>query len=67
MIISELAIFGGEKAIRMDISDMFTWPIITKEIEDAVLGVLHKGAMSDLDIGEHAEAFKKVERTTRDC
>lgn len=47
---SELAILGGKKAVTSDPGDMFTWPIITKEDEDAVLDVLHKRAMSGTDI-----------------
>ena len=39
---SRLAINGGSKAIQSGSADMFTWPIITKEIEDAVLEVLRR-------------------------
>jgi perosamine synthetase len=45
-----LALFGGPKAIQTDPGDMFIWPIITKEDEDAVLDVLWKRAMSGVDI-----------------
>ena len=47
---SQLAISGGEKAVPSDFEDMFKWPIITKEHEDAVLAVLRSGTMSQLDI-----------------
>ncbi len=47
---SELAIHGGEKAVQSDPGDIFTWPIITKEHEDAVLEVLRRGAMSGTDV-----------------
>jgi len=47
---SELALFGGLKAVQSEPGDIFTWPIITKEIEDAVLEVLRAGKMSDLDV-----------------
>ncbi len=47
---SELAILGGKKAVTSDPGDMFTWPIITKEDEEAVLNVLHRRAMSGTDI-----------------
>lgn len=47
---SQLAIFGGPKAIKSDPGDIFTWPIITKEDEDAVLDVLRKGTMSGKDV-----------------
>ncbi|MHB0877902.1 MAG: DegT/DnrJ/EryC1/StrS family aminotransferase [Anaerolineae bacterium] len=47
---SELALLGGPKAITRDAGDMFNWPIITPEIEQAVLAVLRAGAMSGLDV-----------------
>lgn len=52
---SELAILGGPKSVQSDPGDMFTWPIITKEIEDAVLEVLRAGNMSGLDVTEKFE------------
>lgn len=45
-----LALFGGPKAVTLDPGDTFTWPIVTKEDEDAVLDVLRKGTMSELDV-----------------
>jgi len=36
--------------ITLDPGDIFTWPIITKEDEDAVLEVLRRGAMSGRDV-----------------
>ncbi|HEY3298795.1 MAG TPA: DegT/DnrJ/EryC1/StrS family aminotransferase [Armatimonadota bacterium] len=45
-----LAIFGGPKTVHSDPGDMFTWPIITEEDENAVLSVLRRGAMSDIDV-----------------
>jgi len=47
---SELAIFGGMKAVTKDPSDMFLWPIITNEEQEAVLKVLHDRSMSNTDI-----------------
>lgn len=47
---SELAILGGPKAVTTDPGDMFTWPIITQEDEEAVLEVLRKGNMSGTDV-----------------
>ena len=52
---SQLAIFGGPKAVQSDPGDMFTWPIITAEDEDAVLEVLRRGAMSGLDVTKEFE------------
>jgi dTDP-4-amino-4,6-dideoxygalactose transaminase len=34
---------------------MFTWPIVTKEMEDAVLEVLRAGRMSDIDVTQKFE------------
>ena len=57
---SELAIFGGPKAITLDVGDMFHWPKVTKEDEDAILDVLHRGAMSGTDVSRaFEEDFKK--------
>ena len=53
---SELAIFGGPKAVSRDPEDMFLWPIVTNEDEDAIMDVLHRRAMSGTDV---ARAFEK--------
>ena len=47
---SQLALFGGPQAIDKPAGDMFTWPIITKEDEAAVLDVLQRRAMSGTDV-----------------
>ena len=47
---SPLAIHGGSPAVQSDPGDLFTWPIITPEDEDAVLQVLGRGAMSGTDV-----------------
>ncbi len=47
---SPLALFGGPKTITLDPGDIFNWPIVTKEDEDAVLDVLRRGAMSGTDV-----------------
>lgn len=58
---SELAIFGGKPAVtyegtgKNDGTDMFKWPVITKEDEDAALDVLRKGAMSGTNITKEFE------------
>ena len=36
----KLAILGGSRAVKTDPGDMFTWPIITEEDEEAALEVL---------------------------
>lgn len=59
---SELALFGGPKAVtyvgtdRNDGSDLFKWPIVTKEDEEAVLEVLRRGGMSGTDVTKAFEA-----------
>ncbi len=53
---STLAIKGGPKAVQSDPGDIFTWPIITGEAEDAALEVLRAGSMSGTDI---TKAFEK--------
>jgi len=45
-----LAVHGGPKAVQTDPGDIFRWPIITEEDEQAVLEVLRAGKMSDLDV-----------------
>ena len=45
-----LALLGGKPAVTQDPGDLFTWPIVTKEDEQAVLEVLRRGAMSENDI-----------------
>lgn len=52
----KLALSGGSKAVTEDPGDMFKWPIVTQEDEDAVLEVLRNGAMSGTDI---TKAFEK--------
>ena len=47
---SPLALFGGPKAVQSDVGDLFTWPIITQEDEDAVLEVLRRGGMSGINV-----------------
>ncbi|TFG71982.1 MAG: hypothetical protein E4H27_03505 [Anaerolineales bacterium] len=51
----KLALFGGQKAVDLDPGDTFVWPIITEEDEQAVLSVLRKGTMSELDVTEAFE------------
>ena len=52
---SKLALLGGEKAVTADPGDIFNWPIITKEDEEAVLEVLRAGKMSGTDVTEQFE------------
>jgi dTDP-4-amino-4,6-dideoxygalactose transaminase len=52
---AELALLGGPKAVTADPEDMFTWPIITREDEEAALDVLRRGAMSGTDVTKQFE------------
>jgi len=56
MATSKLALLGGTKAVTLAAKDMFTWPIISREDEKAVLDVLHKRSMSGSDV---TMAFEK--------
>jgi dTDP-4-amino-4,6-dideoxygalactose transaminase len=47
---STLALLGGPPAVTSEHEDMFHWPIVTSEDEQAVLEVLRKGSMSSWDI-----------------
>jgi dTDP-4-amino-4,6-dideoxygalactose transaminase len=47
---AKLAIRGGERAVAAEPGDLFTWPIVTAEDEQAVLDVLRRGAMSGNDV-----------------
>ena len=48
---SQLAIHGGEKTVAEDPpEDLFHWPIVTREDEEAVLEVLRAGTMSNTEI-----------------
>lgn len=47
---SVLALHGGPKAVTLNAGDMFTWPIVTREDEEAVLSVLHDRSMSGSNI-----------------
>ena len=53
---SELALHGGPRTVETDPGDMFEWPIVTAEDEQAVLEVLRRGAMSGTDVTRQFEA-----------
>lgn len=52
---SELALLGGEKAVKSEPGDLFKWPIVNKAMEDAVIQVLRDGNMSGGDITREFE------------
>lgn len=54
-MMTQLALFGGEKAVQTPPRDSFQWPIVTEEDEAAVLDVLRRRAMSDTDITKQFE------------
>jgi dTDP-4-amino-4,6-dideoxygalactose transaminase len=47
---SPLAIQGGPRAVQTDAGDIFKWPIIMEEDEQATLEVLREGKMSGTDV-----------------
>jgi len=50
-----LALFGGPQAVQTEPGDMFDWPIVTPEVEEAVLAVLRAGKMSGVDVTREFE------------
>jgi len=46
----QLALRGGPPAVQTEAGDVFAWPIITREDEEAVLEVLRQGGMSGMDV-----------------
>lgn len=52
---SVLAINGGSKAVQTNTEDIFSWPIVTKEDEEAALEVLRAGKMSQTDVTKQFE------------
>lgn len=51
-----LAVQGGPQAVTGDIGDLFTWPIVTEEDEQAVLEVLRAGEMSGSEVAKQFES-----------
>ena len=51
----KLALLGGEKSIKSEASDIFTWPIVTDRHEKAVLDVLRARKMSGIEITKEFE------------
>ena len=52
---SELSFLGGDTLIEKPCSNIFTWPIVTKEHEESVLSVLRRGEMSGWDVTKEFE------------
>ena len=51
----QLALLGGEKSVKSESSDIFTWPIVTERHEQAVLDVLRARKMSGIEITKEFE------------
>jgi len=51
-----LALLGGPKAVTTDSRDLFRWPSVTAEDEQAVLEVLRAGSMSGSNVTRQLEA-----------
>jgi dTDP-4-amino-4,6-dideoxygalactose transaminase len=52
----KLALLGGPKTVEAVEKDLFHWPIVTEEDEQAVIAVLRAGTMSGTDITKKFEA-----------
>ena len=52
---AKLAILGGAKTIKKQNPSLFSWPIVTREDEAAVLEVLRQGAMSGNGVSKEFE------------
>ena len=52
---NDLALFGGERAVKSEREDMFKWPVVTEQHEQAVLKVLRAGGMSGFDLTKEFE------------
>ncbi|GAB1481550.1 hypothetical protein MASR2M78_03650 [Treponema sp.] len=52
---STLALFGGDPILKEESKDLFLWPIVTEEDEQAVLSVLHDRSMSGTEITKQFE------------
>lgn len=52
---NDLALFGGERAVKSEQEDMFKWPVVTERHEQAVLKVLRAGGMSGFDLTKEFE------------
>lgn len=50
-----LALLDGPKSVTLDPGDIFKWPIVTQEDEEAVLEVLRAGKMSDSEVTRQFE------------
>ena len=51
----QLALLGGEKSVKSEASEIFTWPIVTDRHEKAVLEVLRARKMSGIEITKEFE------------
>ncbi|MCG3149678.1 MAG: UDP-4-amino-4-deoxy-L-arabinose--oxoglutarate aminotransferase [Verrucomicrobiae bacterium] len=52
---AKLALLGGPKSFNLNVPELFHWPIVTKEDEDAVLDVMRQGKFSGTDITKEFE------------
>jgi len=55
-ITDKLALLGGPRAVAEKDPELFRWPIVTEEDEQAVLAVLRAGSMSGEDVSRQFEA-----------
>lgn len=58
-VVDKLALYGGSSAVQLapdQARDLFHWPLVTEEDEQAVLAVLRDGSMSGTEITKQFEA-----------
>lgn len=55
LVSQPLALLGGPKAVTAEAGDLFKWPIVTVEDEQAILDVVRAGKMSGIDITREFE------------
>ncbi|MBI2193777.1 MAG: DegT/DnrJ/EryC1/StrS family aminotransferase [Planctomycetes bacterium] len=61
----KLALLGGVRCVQGDHRDLFQWPIVTEEDEQAVLEVLRAGKMSGTDVTRKFETEYAAFQGTR--
>jgi perosamine synthetase len=49
------ALLGGKPAVKTEAGDIFSWPVVTPETEQAVLQVLRAGQASGFEVTERFE------------
>ena len=56
----KLAILGGPKAVRENREDIFTWPVVTADMEAAVLAVMREKGQPLSRLAAMVEIFRSL-------